>query len=237
MKLKLFPLVLFAATSLLSLKAFDMIFGGEMLLSSTRAYASGAETKDAKEGHSLLAPGPVQRPEEKITPAKGEESGKASLDERLGEKRRALEDRSKELDIRENLVKTAEKRLDEKMEELKKLEDKGADGGEDNQSNLKIKNLVVMYETMKTKNAADIFNTLDMDVMIEVVSRMKPQVTAQILAAMKPESAQKLTVEMARRSLQPLAAKAEEAKSPKATGTAKNPKELPRIDTPPPKQS
>ncbi|MES2906505.1 MAG: hypothetical protein V4691_05700 [Pseudomonadota bacterium] len=248
MNLRLFPLVLFAATSLLTLKAFDMVFSGEALLSGpSQAYASSeakpaepAKTEEKKEEKkaegSLLAP-TSERPVEKINVPKGEESSKAAIESRIGDKRRDLDEKNKELDLRENLLKTAEKQLDDKMASLKQDEQGNTAEGEEG-GVLKIKNLVIMYETMKTKSAAAIFNSLDMDVMIEVVSRMKPQVTAQIMAAMEPAAAQKLTVEMARRSLEPLAAKAAMGKNPRAKGkTAAGPKELPRIDTPPAAQN
>jgi flagellar motility protein MotE (MotC chaperone) len=255
MKLRLIPLLLFAATSLLTLKAFDMVFSGEALLSgatSAQAEEKKQETKTAaaepaktaaevpkdEKPHSLLEGTGNDRPKEKITLPQGEESAEAALGERLGEKRRALEDRTKEMDLRENLLKTAEKKLDERMAELKKLEaqlDEQAKVKEE-QAGLQIKSLVLMYETMKPKEAAAIFDKLDMNVMIEVASRMKPQVTSAVLAKMTIDTAQKLTTELARRSLAadtPVQLSASGGK-PQAFG---NTKELPRIDNPPPKQN
>jgi flagellar motility protein MotE (MotC chaperone) len=259
MNIRLFPIVLFAATSLLTLKAFDMVFSGEALLSGAlpvraeeqkpgekTAAVEPAKPADAPAGEeqkrrSLLEAPPPERPQEKIVLPKGEESAETALSERLGEKRRTLEDRAKELDLRESLLKAAEKKLDERMAELKKIEariDEQARAKEE-QAGLQIKSLVMMYETMKAKQAAAIFDKLDLNIMIEVASRMKPQVTAQVLANMTPESAQKLTAELARRSLAPdapiqLSAPGTPGLKPQATG---NIKELPRIDNPPPKQN
>lgn len=240
MKLRLFPMMLFAATSLLTLKAFDMVFNGDQLLAGpSQAQAAGPPAKKETK-NALEAPSQTERPKENIIPAQGAESAAVSINERFGEKRRALDDRNKELDLRDSLVQAAEKRLDTRMKELKDLEDKltEAKTQEEEHSGLKIKNLVVMYETMKPKEAAAIFDNLDMDVTIEVVSRMKPQLTAQILGKMATASAQKLTVEMARRSLAPAGEKLE--RNAPVVPTAAKPaslKELPRIDKVPAKTS
>jgi flagellar motility protein MotE (MotC chaperone) len=272
MTLRLFPLVLFAATSLLTLKVFDMVFSGEALLSGTRvAYASDAKTdakigakaaqgaeskleqkkeetkagqaapakKEGEKAPSLLE-GSTERPKEKIILPKGEESSEAVLNERLGEKRRQLEERNKEIDLRENLVKAAEKRIDDRMMELKQAEVKSEEGakGKDEQAGLKIKNLVQMYEIMKPKEAAAIFEKLDMNILIEVASRMNPRVTSQVIAKMSPDTAQKLTAEMARRSLSGQSQSMPFSSAANSAGKAQvheNPKELPRIDGQQPK--
>lgn len=251
MKLRLFPLVMFAATSLLTLKAFDMILSGEGLLSGPPpAQASGApEAKSEapgegqaakKEGNSEAQPGTIsERPKENIEVPKGEKGAESAINERLGEKRRALEDKEKEADLREELIKASENRLETKLQELKALEAKLSEAKErqEDMAGLKIKSLVIMYETMKPKEAAAIFDSLDMNVMLEVVSRMKPEVTSQILAKMQTASAQKLTVEMARRSLasEGFAASAPALGKPLNAKPVAGPKELPRIDTPAPK--
>jgi flagellar motility protein MotE (MotC chaperone) len=262
MNLRLFPLLLFAATSLLTLKAFDMVFSGEALLSGAtevRAEEKKPEEKSAEKAaekpattetakpaeeqkrRSLLEAPPAERPKENIVLPKGEESAETALGERLGEKRRTLEDRTKELELRESLLKAAEKKLDDRMVEVKQIEAKIDEQGKvrEEQTGLQIKSLVLMYETMKAKQAAAIFDKLDLNVMVEVASRMKPQMTAQVLANMTPDSAQKLTTELARRSLAPdapIALSARGSVGPKLQPVG-NPKELPRIDSPPPKQN
>lgn len=261
MNLRLFPLLLFAATSLLTLKAFDMVFSGEALLSGASlalaeekksekpaekpVVANTAKPADAppaaeeQKRRSLLEAPPPERPKENIVIPKGEESADTALGERLGEKRRTLDERAKELDLRESLLKAAEKKLDDRMAEVKQIEAKidGQAKAKEEQVGLQIKNLVQMYETMKPKQAAAIFDKLDINVMIEVASRMKPQMTSQVLANMSTDAAQKLTSELARRSLQsdmPVALSAPGAAGIKPQ-TLGGSKELPRIDNPPQK--
>ena len=240
MQIRLVPIVLFAATSLLTLKAFDMLLSGEALLEGPKAaQAAEGEKKESakaddvksgekKEGEAMAAP---VRPTEHIVPAKAEASAETTLNEKLGEKRRELDTRTKELEMRESLVQAAEKKLDDKTADTTATQAKTAQAGgsEDDKASAQIKNLVVMYETMKPKEAAAIFNSLDMGVMIEVVQHMKPQITALILAKMSTPAAQKLTVEIAKRSMMMqsgFAASAPADAPPGKTG----PKELPRID-------
>jgi flagellar motility protein MotE (MotC chaperone) len=133
--------------------------------------------------------------------------------ERLGERRQELDARARELDIRENLLKSAEKRLDGRVNELKTLEQQagGSSAKKEAEDAARLKGLVTMYENMKPKDAAKIFDRLEMPVLIAVVSQIKPRVMADILAQMQPEAAERLTTELASRAvgLTPAAAPAE----------------------------
>jgi flagellar motility protein MotE (MotC chaperone) len=122
--------------------------------------------------------------------------------ERLQERRQELETRAREVDIRESLLKAAEKRIDSKVDEMKGVENRisAAAQQKEDAENARFKSLVVMYENMKPKDAGRIFDRLDMSVLIEVASRIKPQKMADIMAQMSGEAAERLTVELARRS-------------------------------------
>jgi flagellar motility protein MotE (MotC chaperone) len=122
--------------------------------------------------------------------------------ERLQERRQELETRAREVDIRESLLKAAEKRIESKVDEMKGVETRisAAAQQKEEADNARFKSIVTMYENMKPKDAGRIFDRLDMSVLIEVASRIKPQKMADVLAQMSPEAAEKLTVELARRS-------------------------------------
>jgi flagellar motility protein MotE (MotC chaperone) len=122
--------------------------------------------------------------------------------ERLQERRQELETRAREVDIRESLLKAAEKRIESKVDEMKGVETRisAAAQQKEEADNARFKSIVTMYENMKPKDAGRIFDRLEMSVLIEVASRIKPQKMADILAQMSAESAEKLTVELARRS-------------------------------------
>jgi flagellar motility protein MotE (MotC chaperone) len=123
--------------------------------------------------------------------------------ERLGERRQQLDARARELEIRENLLKSAERRLDGRVNELKTLEQQAGGSAQKKEAEdaAKLKALVTMYENMKAKDAAKIFDRLEMPVLIAVVSQIKPRVMADIMAQMQPEAAERLTTELASRAV------------------------------------
>lgn len=138
---------------------------------------------------------PVKLDEPAISPAE------RGLLLKLGERREQLDERQRELDTRENLLKAADKKLEDRINELKQLETKGlaADGTpkKDVSEQQQLKNLVTMYEAMKPKDAARVFDKLGLPVLVPVVNAMNPRKMSEILAAMSPETASKLTVELA----------------------------------------
>ena len=143
--------------------------------------------------------------------------------ERLGERRQELDARARELEIRENLLKSAEKRLDGRVNELKTLEQQSGGSAQKKEAEdaAKLKALVTMYENMKAKDAAKIFDRLEMPVLIAVVSQIKPRVMADIMAQMQPEAAERLTTELASRAVGIAPAAAPPGELPKIEGRQK----------------
>ena len=125
-----------------------------------------------------------------------------ALLERLQARRQELEARAREIDIRENLLKSAEKRIEGKVEELKAVESRIGVATEQKKEveDARLKGLVTMYEGMKPKDAAKVFDRLEMPVLFEIASKIAPRKMSDILGLMSPEAAERLTVEMARRA-------------------------------------
>ena len=143
------------------------------------------------------------------------ESERAVL-ERLQARRQELDQRAREIEIRESLLKAAEKRIESKVEEMKALEGKAATaaGQRNEQDAARFKGIITMYEGMKPKDAAKVFDRLEMSVLIEIASQIAPRKMSDIMGVMQPEAAERLTVELARR----------------ASGGDKNQAELPKIE-------
>jgi flagellar motility protein MotE (MotC chaperone) len=134
----------------------------------------------------------------------GPSAGERALLERLQERRQELDARARELDLRESMLKAAEKKLEkeaavEKAEEAKSGPPAQRKDKEDADT-ARFKGLITMYEAMKPKEAAKIFDRLDIRILLDVASQMKPQIMAAIMAAMSPEQAERLTVELAAKS-------------------------------------
>jgi flagellar motility protein MotE (MotC chaperone) len=122
--------------------------------------------------------------------------------ERLQSRRQELDARAREIDIRESLLKAAEKRLESKAEEIKAVESRVATATEQKSETdaARFKGIVTMYEAMKPKDAAKVFDRLEMSVLFEIASKIAPRKMSDILGLMSPEAAERLTVEMARQA-------------------------------------
>lgn len=125
--------------------------------------------------------------------------------QKLAKRREELDERARDLDLREGMLKAAEQRLDEKIGELKKIQAtiEGAIRKSDAEHDEKIQSLVKIYETMKPKEAARIFEQLDMPILLDVVERMREAKTAPILASMEPAKAKSVTAALAGRRALP----------------------------------
>lgn len=128
--------------------------------------------------------------------------GERAVLERLQDRRQEFDSRNRELEMRETLLKAAEKRLDAKVNELKDMETKVSSAAETREKAdvQRLKGVVSMYENMKPKEAARIFDRLDIKVLIEVSTAMSPRTMSAILAQMSPEVAERLTVELTGRA-------------------------------------
>lgn len=124
----------------------------------------------------------------------------------LSQRREELEQRAREVDEREVLLKAAEQRIEQKIRELEGLQEsiEALLVEHDEQTEAQMKSLVKIYESMKPKQAARIFEELDMEVLLEVVERMKERKSAPILAQMNPQRAKAVTLELAQRRELPI---------------------------------
>jgi len=157
------------------------------------------EDKPKPEAPESKPDGVVYHPEENQQPVSASER---AILERLQQRRQELEARSREIDIRESLLKETEKRLENKVEQIKAFEanEKAARDQKTEAENARFKGIVTMYEGMKPKDAAKVFDRLEMSVLLEIASQIAPRKMSDIMGLMQPEAAERLTVELARRA-------------------------------------
>lgn len=120
--------------------------------------------------------------------------------QKLAERREEIEARARELNVRENLLKAAEARIDEKVEALRTLQatiEKSLIKYDEEQET-KLNNLIKIYENMKPKDAGRIFEELEMNVLLQVAEKMNKRRLAPILAKMAPQKAREVTEELFR---------------------------------------
>ena len=123
----------------------------------------------------------------------------------LRERSLKLDERERELDQRNAVLKAAEKRLEEKVADLDavKLELQQMLARNNEQEDGRLRSLVKIYESMKPKEAAAIFDKLEINVLLGVVERMKENKVAPILASMQPDRARQVTDMLADKSQRP----------------------------------
>jgi flagellar motility protein MotE (MotC chaperone) len=192
------------------LRAHDLFQNGEVTGALPAKSENAGAAPAAKEGDKpapaagQAAPTVKPAPEGKSIPVDGRplSPGERAILERLQERRQELDQRARELEMRESLVVAAEKRLEARIVELKDAENRvnAAMNKKDEAEAARFKSLVSMYENMKAKDAAKIFDRLDLKVLIEVAGQINPRRMSDILALMSPEAAERLTVEMANRA-------------------------------------
>ena len=165
------------------------------------------EEKKAEEAPKPAAPGtePPKPDGAVVFPEQSPQSvspSERAILERLQTRRQELEQRAREVEIRESLLKAAEKRIDARAEEAKATEARlvGVSGQKAEQDAARFKGIITMYEGMKPKDAAKVFDRLEMSVLFEIASQIAPRKMSDILGLMSAEAAERLTVEMARRA-------------------------------------
>ncbi len=119
----------------------------------------------------------------------------------LVKRREELEQRDKDISLKEASLTVIEKNIELKIDELKNLQNelKGIMAEYQSKEEEKVKSLVKIYESMKPQDAAKIFEQLQMSILVEVADQMKEAKLALVLAKMDTYKAKELTVELANR--------------------------------------
>lgn len=180
-----------------------------------------------------------------INPATSDEEGDAQQEESakrqfsqveidllqsLAKRRQELDEWSKQVQLKENMLIAIEGRIDEKTKNLERMKKEVQDllDKYNEQEDIKIKSLVKIYESMKPKDAARIFEELDMPVLLMVVDRMSERKVGAILAQMSPSKAKDVTEQLAeQRKLQKNRPGIEASPQADATSSANSPPSSP----------
>lgn len=215
-RFRLLPITLFAASLMLTVKLgtiwndLGTVFDTSISVTSARAEASPEPQSTPPDPH---AEGPSEHGQEapyadapsgSKPPRPGEHRvqsrSEMELLDHLAKRRKKLDGWEQEIAQRDALLKAAETRIDQKVQELKTMQTtldhliKVYDEQQDGQ----IGSLVKIYENMKPKDAARIFQELDMETLLLVAERMRERKLAAIMAQMNPAKAKEVTVELAR---------------------------------------
>ena len=221
-KIRLVPVTIFAATLMLTMKVADIFddFNLQNIpLQLSKAVAQDPTPKpqqNAASGANNKSKPTGEESSNSKESEKGEASGKdednpdndptlftqseIDLLQELSDRREQIEKMSKQISLREGLLKAAEKRISKRVSELKQLQKTINDliKTHDDQQETKMASLVKIYEAMKPKDAARIFEQLDLNTLLIVAERMKERKLAPVMAQMNPEKAKDVTVELSK---------------------------------------
>ncbi len=204
-RFRLLPFVIFTLVLMLGLKV-----GGIWEGVSLRGTAVSAAEPEATASKAVKPAETAEATEEGAVEVASKEPdqdpselSQAEIDvlQQLLDRRQTLDARAEQLDNREGLLQAAELRIDDKIGELKEIQQTIKDylKQHDKEEEAKLKSLVKIYETMKPKSAARIFERLEMAILLDVIERMKEAKVAPIIAQMDPVKAEAVTTELAQR--------------------------------------
>lgn len=228
-ELRLLPLVVFAGLCLLLLKGVSYFFFESQVFTGAQSLQAqetqktednpevkqenNEKTDDAEKKRQIAeqkdtadqrneALGPANKHMKPGTISSMKIAASASeieLLESLAKRRKQLNEREQQLKLKENLLLAAERQIDERITELKKIEAKiQIDlNKQDVLRQAQYKRLVKIYSSMKPKEAARIFDGLKMPVLVGLVRAMKAASGSQIMAKMDPDKARILTLKLA----------------------------------------
>lgn len=174
---------------------------------TAQAAETKAEAKSPAKPAAAAAAAPVVPEAKSVAEAVASARGEAPSDirswsdEELGFFNK-LNDRKKELDLREAELSKLEEELQKQKAELddkiKQLETMRADISKTLKTRVavdqeKVDKLVQTYSTMKAQNAAKIIETLNEDLAVEVIDKMKKKSAAEIMNMMDAKKARRIS--------------------------------------------
>lgn len=211
--LRLFPTLLLAASALLGVKVLAIVFDGGLSAPSSIGVAMAQDADTAAQSGSAQAEAEetASGAVEEASSGEADDSSPGSLPEglelgssiaerkvleSLSGRRRELDKREKQFELRQQLLQQTEDRLKKKVDEMSALEAriKAMREEQERKEKEELRGLVTMYESMKPKDAARIFDRLDLDILLKVSRAMKPRKMADVMAKMSPEVSERLTV-------------------------------------------
>jgi flagellar motility protein MotE (MotC chaperone) len=186
-----------------ALGALGLAQAGRVAFDASNAFAAGEPVKAEAKADTKMGAGDGVGPPMCLPVDLAKEAGISAAEFRLlqslQERRQTLDSRERDIVTRENVLKAADGRVQERMTALTGVEDniKKLLGQVDELEAARIASLVSVYEKMKAKDAARIMEGLDEEVLIKIAQRMKTQPMALILANMSGPRARSLTQRLA----------------------------------------
>lgn len=198
---RLLPAAMATVAVVLGLKAVAMAEG---VAATTTEDHAAAETH-AETPATGAAPNANQCAAPTFAELAGLSAAEVQVLQALQERRAQLDTRAEQYETQDELMLAAERRLDERLTELRRLETHVNDllGRLDEAQEQRLASLVDVYQRMRSKDAAAVFDGLDDEVLVQVASRMRQANLAEVMGRMEPNRARELTQMLADRARPP----------------------------------
>lgn len=159
----------------------------------------------AAEAPAAAGPAPAQCPAPTLAEMAGLSQSEVQVLQALSARRAELDQRATQYESQDELMAAAERRLDQRLAELRQLETtvNGLLGHLDEAQEQRIVGLVDVYQRMRAKDAATVFDGLDDEVLVQVAGRMRQANLAEVMGRMQPDRARHLTQMLADRARPP----------------------------------
>jgi len=192
---RLLPALMVTAAVLLGLKAVAFAEGVGEGAGTPAAKTSPPAPGATKTGEAPATDG-ASCPAPSFADTAGLSPSEVQVLQSLGARREQLDQRAAEIDTRQELLAAAERRVEDRLAELKRLEARVQElmGNVDEEQTRRITSLVDVYQRMRAKDAAAVFDALDETVLVDVASRMRQANLAEIMGKMDPARARRLTI-------------------------------------------
>lgn len=192
---RLLPTIMVTLAALAALKAAALAQGAAEAAPESAPTEGGAAPAAAEAESQSCAPA-------SFAEQAGLSQSEVQVLQALGARREQLDQRATEIETRADLLTAAERRVAQRVEELRRLEAQvGALLGRlDDEQEERMANLVDVYQRMRAKDAAAVFDTLDEETLVTVASRMRQGNLAEVMGRMAPDRARRLTQMLAERA-------------------------------------
>lgn len=201
---RLLPAAMVTVGALLGVKAVAM--AADVADSAPPAASqTAAQTSPAAAPAQTATPAAAQCPAPSLAEMAGLSQAEVQVLQALGARREALDQRAEMVGTQDELMAAAERRLEERLAELRTLEANVNTllGQLDEAQEQRLASLVDVYQRMRAKDAAEVFNGLDDAVLVQVASRMRQANLAEVMGRMDAARARQLTTMLADRARPP----------------------------------
>jgi len=199
---RLLPAVMATVAVVLGLKAVAM---AEVVAENAGGDHAASAPADSHAADTHAQPAANQCAPPTLAEMAGLSAAEVQVLQALSERRATLDTRAEQYETQDELMMAAERRLGERLAELRQVESHVNDllGQLDEAQEARLVSLVDVYQRMRAKDAATVFDGLDDGVLVQVASRMRQANLAEVMGRMEPERARALTQMLADRARPP----------------------------------